>query len=69
MDVFVNRLNELLEINKISKYRLAKDIKVNRQTVVFWCTGVNEPKISYLKALAEYFDVSSDYLLGLTDSY
>ena len=69
MDVFVERLNELLEINKISRYKLAKDLNVNRQTVVFWCTGVNEPKISYLKEMAEYFDVSADYLLGITDSY
>ena len=69
MDIFVQRLNEQLEINKISKYKLAKDLKVNGQTVAFWCNGTNEPKISYLKDIAKYFDVSADYLLGLTDSY
>ncbi len=65
MDIFVARLNKLLEENKITKYKLAKDINVSKQTVLFWCDGTNEPKISYLKSLAVYFDVSADYLLGL----
>ena len=67
MDVFVTRLNKLIEENKITRYRLAKDLKVNGQTVTFWCEGTNEPKISYLRQLALYFDVSADYLLGLED--
>lgn len=67
MDIFVNRLNKLIKENGISKYKLAKDIGVSKQAVLWWCDGVNEPKISYLKKLAEYFDVSADYLLGLED--
>ena len=67
MEIFVKRLNELIKENKITRYRLAKDLKVNGQTVTFWCEGVNEPKISYLRQLAIYFDVSADYLLGLED--
>lgn len=67
MEIFVKRLNDLLQERQISMYRLAKDINVNKQTVIFWANGINEPKISYLKALAKYFDVSSDYLLGLSD--
>ncbi|HBF44575.1 MAG TPA: XRE family transcriptional regulator [Clostridiales bacterium] len=67
MVVFVERLNKLLSENKITKYKLAKDLKVSKQTVLYWCNGINEPKISYLKQLAEYFDVTADYLLGLDD--
>ncbi len=65
MQIFTERLNGLLAENKISMYRLAKDIGVSKQAVAYWCDGINEPKISYLKAIAEYFSVSSDYLLGL----
>lgn len=65
MDVFSKRLNQLLKENKISKYRLAKEIGVNKQTISFWCDGVCEPKISYLHKLAIYFGVSADYLIGL----
>ncbi|MDE6613716.1 MAG: helix-turn-helix transcriptional regulator [Clostridia bacterium] len=65
--MFVDRLNKLIEENKITRYRLAKDLGVSKQAVLWWCDGVNEPKISYLKKIAEYFDVSCDYLLGLED--
>lgn len=65
MRIFADRLNKLLEENGITKYKFAKDIGVNKQTVAFWCDEVNEPKISYLRLIAEYFDVSADYLLGL----
>ena len=65
MDIFTIRLNKLLKENKTTKYRLAKDLGVNKQTVSFWCDGINEPKISYLQKIALYFDVSADYLLGL----
>lgn len=48
-------------------YKLAHDLKVSKQSVIYWCKGINEPKISYVKQLALYFDVTSDYLLGLED--
>ena len=67
MEIFVTRLNKLLEENKITKYRLAKELGVSKQAVLWWCDGTNEPKISYLQKIACFFDVSSDYLLGLED--
>lgn len=67
MEIFVSRLNELLKLNSVSRYKLAKSLSVNPQTVAFWCNGVNEPKISYLVALCRFFEVSADYLLGLSD--
>ncbi len=67
MEVFVTKLNQLLQENKISMYKLAKDLNVSKQAVIYWCKGINEPKISYIRQLALYFDVTSDYLLGLED--
>ena len=67
MEIFVLRLNKLIKENKITKYRLAKDLGVSKQAVLWWCDGINEPKISYLQKIAIYFDVSADYLLGLED--
>ncbi len=67
MEIFVERLNKLLKENGVSKYRLAKDIGVSKQAVLWWCDGINEPKISYLKKIAEYFEVTADYLIGLED--
>lgn len=67
MEIFVERLNKLLIENKITKYKLAKDLKVSKQTVLWWCAGINEPRISFLQKIAVYFNVTSDYLLGLED--
>lgn len=44
---------------------LAVIIKVSNAAISNWENEINEPKISYLVALARYFEVSSDYLLGL----
>ena len=65
--IFAVRLSKLIDEHKITKYKLAKDLGVNKQTVIFWCESVNIPKINYLHDIAVYFDVSSDYLIGLED--
>ncbi|MDE6200784.1 MAG: helix-turn-helix domain-containing protein [Clostridiales bacterium] len=68
MEIFSKRLNELIQDYKITRYKLAKELNVNKQTVAFWCDGVNEPKISYLKAIALFFGVSCDYLVGMENA-
>ena len=67
MKIFADRLNKLMNDEKCSGYKLAKAIGVDNQTVLNWQQEKNEPKISHLKKIAEYFDVSSDYLIGLSD--
>lgn len=67
VDISVIRLNQLLKENNITMYKLAKDLSVSKQAVIYWSKGINEPKISYIRQLAAYFSVSSDYLLGLED--
>lgn len=67
MKIFAERLNKLMRDTQTSGYKLAKAIGVDNQTVLNWQQEKNEPKITYLRKVAEYFDVSSDYLLGLSD--
>lgn len=67
MDIFAKRLQQLLKENKITKYRLAKDLQCSKQTICNWADGISEPKITYIRELAKYFDVSADYLIGLED--
>ena len=67
MDIFSTRLNQQIKENRITKYRVAKDLGCSKQSVCNWCDGISEPTISYLRKLALYFDVTSDYLLGLED--
>ncbi len=47
--------------------QLAKALNTTDAAISNWENGINEPKISYLKSIALYFGVTSDYLLGLED--
>lgn len=67
MEIFSIRLNKVLAENKISMYRLAKDLQCSKTTVTNWCYGLNEPRATDIARLAIYFDVTADYLLGLED--
>ena len=67
-DLFCKRLKELREEKHISMKALAAEIHVSDAAISNWENGINEPKISYAVALAIYFNVSADYLLGLTNA-
>lgn len=64
---FSKRLYELRKELNLSQNELAKKISVTQKAVDFWEKGINEPKASYIINLANLFDVSTDYLLGLED--
>jgi len=56
-----------LKKNKgISQKELAKNIGASDSAICFWENGINEPKATYIYQIATFFDVSADYLLGLT---
>ena len=58
------RLAELRKQHKISQEKLALVLNVSRSTVAMWENSSNEPDNKTLKLIAEYFSVSTDYLLG-----
>jgi transcriptional regulator with XRE-family HTH domain len=58
------RLKELREREGISQYKLAADLGVAQSTVGMWENGKNKPEYATLNAIADYFQVSVDYLLG-----
>lgn len=66
---FALRLNELLIENEISKRELAKKIGVSATSISDWSTGKIIPTAENVYLIAEYFNVSADYLLGLKDIY
>ena len=57
-------LNYLRESNFISKTKLAKEINVSRQLLATLESGHSVPNAEHLLALADFFNVSVDYLLG-----
>lgn len=64
---FASRLRNLIIEKKIKHADLAKLLSVTRQSVGQYCDGTSMPPLDKIVALADYFDVSTDYLLGRTD--
>lgn len=44
------------------------DLNINKSMLSRWENGVNDPSLDYAKHISMYFDVSLDYLIGLTES-
>ncbi|MET1108823.1 helix-turn-helix domain-containing protein [Enterococcus faecium] len=67
MALFNERLITLRKTLNISQTDIAKNINVNLRTYQRYEYGEREPRMSELIALADYFGVSLDYLVGRTD--
>ena len=67
MKIFAERLPELRHEKKLSMKTLADKLNTTDAAISNWENKINEPKITYLKIIAIYFGVSTDYLLGLED--
>ena len=61
--MFFNRFRTLCEERGISVYRACTDIGLNRSAVAKWKDG-GKPNGTTAAKLADYFGVTTDYLLG-----
>lgn len=61
----IERINKLCEEKDISIYRLEKELNMSRNTIKKWDKVI--PTCKALRLVADYFDVSIDYLLGRTE--
>lgn len=61
------KIKELREIKQITQEELAKYLGVAPQTVYKYEKEINEPDLKTTSKIAEYFNVTTDYLLGRTD--
>ena len=67
MNKFAERLKELREEKGLTLVQLAKELKFSHVAVGRWERKARIPNIEALIVIAKYFNVSADYLLGLTD--
>lgn len=65
MTVFYERTTSLIKAKGISQAQFCRDINISKNAVKNWENA--DPSLDKLKATAKYFEVSTDYLLGLTD--
>jgi len=75
MDIFGQRLKQLRTERDLSLDMLVADmnlrypdININKSMLSRWEKGINDPSLEYAKHISLYFDVSLDYLIGITDT-
>lgn len=67
MATYSNRIRELREAKSLSQDQLAEKLNVTKQAISQYERGVRKPSMPMLEALCDFFNVSSDYLLGKDD--
>ncbi len=67
MESFVIRLKNLRESRRIYQREIAETLGITTRAYQFYESGRSEPNIKTLIALADYYHVSIDYLVGRTD--
>ena len=64
---FACKFNELLSDKNIEQAQFADDNKMSKSVISDYRHGKTEPKISALRIVADYFKVSADYMLGISN--
>lgn len=65
---FSERLNALLDERCLGKKDVVSATGISKSAYYRYVTGEREPTTSVLIALANFFNVSTDYLLGRTNN-
>ena len=67
MEKFSERLKELRTERRLSQAELAVETGLTQSAIATWemCTRI--PNARAVMILAKYFNVTTDYLLGMTD--
>ena len=66
MQILAKRLKELRESRRIYQREMAEQLGLSFRGYQNYETDQSEPKLSTLIAIADYFGVTTDYLLGRT---
>lgn len=64
---FGTRLENLLEERNLSQKQLSRELHIAPSTLNGYLRREREPDFTTLIKLAKYFNVSTDYLLGITN--
>lgn len=65
--IFHERFLELIEARGVTAYKLSKETGLSQALISQWKNGKQIPTADKLLIVAEYFNVSMDYLMGRTD--
>lgn len=65
--VFSDRITNLRKEKGLTQAEVAEGIGVSRQSITLYESGYRLPDVEVLSNIARFFEVSSDYLIGLSD--
>ena len=63
----MNVLKDLRIENGLTQTQLAQAIGTTQKNICRWELGETEPSAYYIRKVAEFFDVTTDYVLGIED--
>ena len=65
----IKKITNLIEKKGMQQKDFEKDLELPKNVVSEWKKGRVKPSIEHITKIAKYFNVSTDYLLGLSDFY
>ena len=67
--MFSNLLKNLRLERNLTQQKVADSLQISRSVLSNYESGSVEPTLSVLKKIADYFEISADYLLGREDDF
>ena len=65
--MFGKRLKDLRQERGMTQKELSAKINCDQSMITRWESGENEPTASYIIKIAEVFETTADFLLGISD--
>lgn len=65
--MFGDKLKQIRKKENIKQEELGKFLNVGSTTISNWENNVSQPSIEQIIKIANYFNVSTDYLMGIKD--
>ena len=66
---FPEKLKDLRKSRNLKQKEVAEAINLTVNAISNYEQGLREPSLTVLKDICIFFDVSADYLVGITDEY
>ena len=66
--MFAERLKSLRKEQNLTQQKIAEKLNISRGSYAQWEAQRTQPSSKSLETLADFFNVSTDYLLGNTDN-
>ncbi len=67
-NIFKERLIKLREERNLKQKEFAEAVQIHNRNINRYELGLREPDFDTLVQIADFFDVSTDYLLGRTEN-